>query len=173
MTSNRKALPPLAVGAGVFVLGALMVWGATGIGGEAGYGGVGPNALPWLVSLALLACGGFLVCEAATGGFRGLDPEAAADGAAAGADWIALAWVAAGIVANAALIEHAGFVVSCTLCYALAVRGLRHAEGKPQGGPRGAVLDVATGALIAAPAFWLFTKLLGINLPGLTGTGWL
>jgi putative tricarboxylic transport membrane protein len=33
--------------------------------------------------------------------------------------------------------------------------------------------DVATGALIAAPAFWLFTKLLSINLPGLTGTGWL
>ena len=31
----------------------------------------------------------------------------------------------------------------------------------------------AHGFLIAAPAFWLFTKLLGINLPGLTQTGWL
>ena len=34
-------------------------------------------------------------------------------------------------------------------------------------------LDVATGALIAAPAYWLFTLVLDINLPGLTGTGWL
>jgi putative tricarboxylic transport membrane protein len=38
---------------------------------------------------------------------------------------------------------------------------------------RGLVLDFVTGFLIAAPAFWLFTKVLGINLPGLTGTGWL
>ena len=35
------------------------------------------------------------------------------------------------------------------------------------------LLDAATGFLIAAPAFWLFTKVLAINLPGLTGTGWL
>jgi putative tricarboxylic transport membrane protein len=27
--------------------------------------------------------------------------------------------------------------------------------------------------LIAAPVYWLFSKLLSINLPGLTQTGWL
>jgi putative tricarboxylic transport membrane protein len=54
----------------------------------------------------------------------------------------------------------------------LAVRGLRLAEGK--GTPSGKLLlDAVTGFLIAAPAFWVFTKLLAINLPGLTGTGWL
>jgi hypothetical protein len=35
------------------------------------------------------------------------------------------------------------------------------------------VIDFVTGFLIAAPAFWLFTKVLAINLPGLTGTGWI
>jgi putative tricarboxylic transport membrane protein len=35
------------------------------------------------------------------------------------------------------------------------------------------VLDLATGLVIAAPVFWLFTKVLAVNLPGLTGTGWL
>jgi putative tricarboxylic transport membrane protein len=55
----------------------------------------------------------------------------------------------------------------------LAVRGLRRSEGKPQGGVRGLALDFVTGFLIAGPAFWLFTQLLGINLPGVTGTGWL
>ena len=35
------------------------------------------------------------------------------------------------------------------------------------------VRDVVTGMLIAAPTYWLFTKLLAVNLPGLTGTGWL
>jgi putative tricarboxylic transport membrane protein len=163
------SLPQKLIGAGVLIVGALMAWGATGIPGEAGYGGVGPNFLPWAVALALMACGGTLIYEAASGGFRALEIEPQA----AGADWIAIAWVAAGIAANAALIERIGFILSCTLCFALAVRGLRHAEGKAHGGMRGLLLDVATGALIAAPAYWLFTRLLRINLPGLTSSGWL
>ena len=34
-------------------------------------------------------------------------------------------------------------------------------------------IDLLTGALIAAPVFWMFTKFLAINLPGLTTTGWI
>ena len=50
---------------------------------------------------------------------------------------------------------------------------LRASEGKAAGGLRQTVIDFVTGFLIAGPAFWLFTKLLAINLPGLTSTGWL
>ncbi len=64
-------------------------------------------------------------------------------------------------------------MLSCALCFALAVRGLRLSEGKPVGGVRQTVIDAITGVLIAAPVYWLFTKLLAINLPGLTGTGWI
>ena len=81
--------------------------------------------------------------------------------------------MSAGVLANAALITTIGFVLACALCFALAVRGLRGAEGKPAGGLRQSVIDLATGIAISAPVFWLFTKLLAINLPGLTGTGWL
>ena len=77
------------------------------------------------------------------------------------------------MLANAALITTIGFILSCTLCFMLAVRGLRQSEGKPHGGARGLVMDFVTGFLIAAPAFWLFTKVLAINLPGLTATGWI
>ena len=100
------------------------------------------------------------------------DSREAPSGAARG-DWPPLFWVAAGVVANAALITTVGFILSCTLCFMLAVRGLRISEGKPGGGVRQMVIDFVTGFLIAGPAFWLFTKLLGINLPGITGTGWL
>ena len=75
--------------------------------------------------------------------------------------------------ANAALLTTIGFILACTLCFMLAVRGLRLSEGKTNAGARQLLLDFVTGFLIAAPAFWLFTKLLAINLPGLTGTGWL
>ncbi len=158
-----------AIGAGALLIGALMAWGATGISSQAGYGGVGPNFLPFVVAAVLALCGGWLLVDALRGGWRGMDDP----GGAVRGDWVALAWVAAGIAANAALITRIGFILACTLCYVLAVRGLRGAEGKPHGGARGLALDAATGALIAAPAYWLFTKVLGINLPGITGTGWL
>jgi putative tricarboxylic transport membrane protein len=162
---RRQAL----IGAGALVLGALMAWGATGISSDAGYAGVGPNFIPWAVALALLACGAMLLWEAFSGGWREMEePSGAAKG-----DWRALAWVLGGLAANALLLERAGFIIACTACFMLAVRGLRASEGKPHGGTRGLVMDAVTGMLIAAPAYWLFTKLLGISLPGLTTTGWL
>jgi putative tricarboxylic transport membrane protein len=130
---------------------------------------VGPNFLPWVVAAALLVCGGWLVFDALRGGWRDME---APSGAERG-DWRALAWVSAAVLANAALITRIGFVLACTLCFVLAVRGLRASEGRPGGDLHQTVIDTVTGALIAAPVYWLFTKLLAINLPGLTGTGWL
>jgi putative tricarboxylic transport membrane protein len=61
------------------------------------------------------------------------------------------------------------------LCFALAVRGLRTAEAdKVVGFDVGQFIkDLLIGAAIAAPVYWMFTKLLAINLPGLTTTGWI
>jgi putative tricarboxylic transport membrane protein len=169
MTAPLQVRLQTALGGGALLVSALLAWGATGISSEAGYAGVGPNFLPWVVAGALALCGVFLVYEALTGGWRHLEqPSGAAQG-----DWVAFAWVSAGVLQVATLINVLGFVLSCTLCFMLAVRGLRGAEGKSFGGPRQLVLDFVTGFLIAGPAFWLFTKLLAINLPGLTQTGWL
>ena len=107
--------------------------------------------------------------EARSGGYREMETPPGAERA----DWHAVAWVAAGVVANASLITTIGFILSCALCFGLAVRGLRIAEGRPGGGLRRTVIDLATGMSISAPVFWMFTKLLAINLPGLTATGWL
>jgi putative tricarboxylic transport membrane protein len=157
------------VGLAVLAVAALMVWGAMGIPADAGYAGVGPNFLPWVVAVALAICGVMLLVEVARGGFAHMpEPFGAAQG-----DWPALAWVAAGVVANAALIERIGFIVACAICYTLAVRGLRLAEGKGGGGLARLAKDFLTGLAISAPVFWLFTKVLAVNLPALTATGWL
>lgn len=166
---GRLRLQQALVGAGVLLAAAGLAWGASGISSEAGYAGVGPNFLPWAMAVALAVCGVLLLWQAWAGGWRDMEEPSGAERA----DWRAVAWVAAGVVANAALISRAGFVLACTLCFVLAVRGLRMAEGKPPGGWRQGLLDALTGFLIAAPAFWLFTKVLAINLPGLTSTGWL
>lgn len=169
VSAPARRLHQSLIGLGAIALGLAYAWGATGLPSEAGYGGVGPNFLPWLVAVLLVVCGALLWWQARQGGFANDEPPS---GAAKG-DWDALAWISAGVLLNAAAIERVGFVIGCALCYLFAVRGLRRAEGKPAGGLRGTALDFATGFLIAAPAYWLFTKLLAINLPGLTGTGWL
>ena len=162
--------PQTLVGAGVLLTGLALAGGAIGISSEAGYGGVGPNFLPWLVSIVLTICGAWIIWESRTGGFRDMDePSGAVE-----TYWSGFVWVSAGLLLNAALITTIGFIFSCTLCYVLAVQGLRRASG--QGGvnnPRTWLIDAVTGALIAAPVFWMFTQFLAINLPGLTATGWI
>jgi putative tricarboxylic transport membrane protein len=158
-----------AIGIAALVLAGVMGIGATQIPADAGYAGVGPNFLPWVVAAALAACGIGLVTQAFSGGFRQREAPSGADRG----DWPPLLWVAAGVLANAALITTAGFILACTVCYMLAVRGLRQSEGKTGRGVKGLVMDFVTGFLIAGPAFWLFTKVLKINLPGLTATGWI
>jgi putative tricarboxylic transport membrane protein len=165
---DGKLLAQTLVGAGIVLLGLALAAGAISIPSTAGYGGVGPNFLPWLVSGILVLCGVLIIREARSGGFRGLDPPA---GAAQGF-WPGFAWVSAALLSNAALITSIGFILSCTLCYLLAVQGLRRAQGQAAARPRTIAQDLFTGLAISAPVFWTFTQLLAINLPGLTSTGW-
>jgi putative tricarboxylic transport membrane protein len=158
-----------ALGAGTLALGLLMAVGATQISSTAGYAGVGPNFLPWVVSVTLVLCGAFLVWESRSGGFRELEePSGAATG-----HWPGFVWVSAGLLLNAALLTTIGFILSCTLCFVLAVRGFKSAEDRLDLSPKAWIVDALVGFAIAAPVYWMFSKLLGINLPGITGTGWL
>ena len=169
MTQQNPSTLQTLIGAGVLLIGLGLAAGAVSIPSAAGYGGVGPNFLPWLVAVSLVVCGGFMVWEARTGGFRAMD----APTGAVGAYWPGFVWVSAGLLANAALITTLGFILSCTLCFVLAVQGLRGAEGKADFKPATLLKDVLIGLAIAAPVYWMFTKFLAINLPGLTSTGWL
>lgn len=158
-----------AIGVGVLLLALGLALGAVSIPSEAGYGGVGPNFLPWVVSLALAVCGAFIVREARSGGFRELDEPTDAPQPY----WAGFVWMSAGLLANAALVTTIGFIFGCTLCFVLAVHGLRNAEGKPNQGAITWAKNALIGLAISAPVYWMFTQFLGINLPGLTDTGWL
>ncbi|QXZ08560.1 tripartite tricarboxylate transporter TctB family protein [Comamonas sp. Y33R10-2] len=158
------------VGGGVLLVAIALAIGALQIPGDAGYGGVGPNFLPWVCAAVLGLCGAMLIWEAQTDGFR----HAADPGGEAKANIGAFVWVSAGLLINAALIGTIGFIFSCTLCYVLAVQGLRRAAHETNvSAPSILIKDAITGLLISAPVFWMFTQFLAINLPGLTQTGWL
>ena len=158
------------VGGAVVLLAMVMGWGASHVPGDAGYGGVGPAFIPWVCAAVLALCGLWLIWEAKTGGYR----NAADPGGASRADVGAFVWVSAGMLANAGLIEHLGFIFSCALCYLLAVQGLRRAALQTQTlTPPRLLKDALVGLAISAPVYWAFTQFLAINLPGLTQTGWL
>ena len=195
-----KRIQQTVVGSGVLLVGLAMAAGAWEIPSAAGYGGVGPNFLPWLVALGLVVCGVVLVAQALGEGFQAspIDadllvrmPESGeasptvlpVQSAPTPVCWSGFVWVSAGLLANATLITTLGFILSCSLCFVLAARGLRLAE-QPVGRLNKAmptvrtqttrlIKDAALGMAIAAPVYWMFTKLLSINLPGLTATGWL
>ena len=60
----------IAVGVAVLLVAVALAVGAVDIPSNAGYGGVGPNFLPWLVAGVLALCGAVLVWEALSGGFQ-------------------------------------------------------------------------------------------------------
>ena len=109
-----------------------------------------------------------MVWESRTGGFRAMgEPDGIVP------CWSGFAWVSGGLLVNAALITTIGFILSCTLCFVLAVQGLRIAAGTADFKPGTLLKNALIGMAIAAPVYWMFTKFLAINLPGLTSTGWL
>lgn len=170
--SSAIPSPRWQAGVGLLVLlvALALALGALQIPGAAGYGGVGPNFLPWLCAGVLALCGALLLHEALTGGYR----NAQDGGGAARAHWQPFVWVSSGLLLNAALITEIGFIFGCALCYALAVQGLRRAQGQAQTlAPARLLVDALTGLALAAPVYWMFTQFLAISLPGLTGTGWL
>jgi putative tricarboxylic transport membrane protein len=148
--------------AAVLAMAAVVAWGALGISGDAGYGGVGPNFLPWVVALALAVCGAWLMLQVVRGGFVDLP----APSGASAADWSSGAWVLGAVLLNAALLTTLGFVLSCALAFALATRGLRQAEGRATSWQQSGV-DLVTGVCVSAPVYWLFSVGLDINLPAL------
>ena len=173
MPGGRSTGPQTLIGVGILVIGGVIAGGATMIPSEAGYGGVGPNFLPWVVGVCLLLCGVLVIREARTGGYSNMEePSGASTGY-----WRGFAWMSAALLSNAALITTIGFILSCTLCFVLAVRGLRNADNQerpaPAFEPMELLRDALIGAAIAAPVYWMFTKLLAINLPGLTSSGWI
>ena len=110
--------------------------------GAAGYSGVGPAFLPWVIAAAFALCGVLLLVQASRGGYRQMpDPPEHP------AYWKGMVWVSA--------------------------RGFRESMGIAKPGIAGFVHDLLVGAAISAPVYWLFTKLLGLTLPGITSTGWL
>lgn len=161
MNTVRVHARQLALAGLVLVVAAILGVGASRFPVDKGYTILGPHVYPMAVAvfLALVAIG--LAWQACTGGFRNLgscasDPRTPRGAAGA-------AWVSAGLVGVALLINHIGFVLAAALLFVMAARGF---------GSRRLTRDVAVGIALTSPVFWIFTRGLGVSLPALVN-GWI
>lgn len=159
--TSRSPLNPgeLLVALALAALGVFVIAGTQDISAGGGYSQVGPRAFPYLIGAGLLILGGILSWQAVSGGWRNvpLDDNHEAP------DWIAFAILSAGILLHMASIAWAGFVLASTFLFALVARGF---------GSRRLFRDILVGLIVATLAFFLFTRGLGLTLPGGLLGGW-
>jgi putative tricarboxylic transport membrane protein len=112
---------------------------------------VGPRLFPFLVAAGLIVVGALVLHQALFGHIaheRGFE-----------LDWVAVALVSAGLVAQLLLLETVGWVLATTLLFVAVARAF---------GSRRLLLDAAIGVVLAGLAFGVFNYGLGLSLP--TGT---
>lgn len=158
------------IGAAVLLMAlwiAFATWRIPSVAYAAAKGGA---LVPGICAVALAICGCWLIWEARNGGWRNVGAASSLSGAQI-TPWV---WVSAGLLSNVLWIGQIGFVLSCALCYLLAVQGLRRAsrDANPLGA-KSLLQDVGLGCALSLLVMLMFTRVLGIRLPALTSTGWL
>ena len=156
MAGARAVVPvQLAIGIGLIALSAVLAVGAFRFPPEMGFVILPAYVYPWVVAGFLGAVGVLLSYQAVSGGFRELDNQQAhtVAGGKAGA-----AWVTAGLIGVAVLINVIGFVLAAGLLFACSARGF---------GSRHPLRDLAIGMALTLPIYWLFNAGLGVSLPPL------
>ena len=143
----------MAVAGGVLAIGLAVLGGSFYLPTGGGYAQVGPGVVPRVVGVGLMLLGVILLREAFGGGFSGVDEEAEAK---LPMDWVAFAWVSAGIIGYGLLVEPAGFVIASTLLFVLVARGFNS---------RRWLLNAVTGLVLAIIVFAIFNYGLGLTLP--------
>lgn len=143
----------LAVAAGVLALGALVFGGSFFLPTGGGYAQVGPGVVPRIVGFLMLVIGGFLLREAFTGGFRGVDEDAEQH---LPMHWGYFAWVSGGIIAYGLLVELLGFIFASTILFVMVAAGFNN---------RRYLFNAIVGLVLGVVVFAMFNYGLGLNLP--------
>lgn len=146
---RHVAAPELGIALGLLLLAAMIAWQIWSIPVSPVYATIGPTVFPTITAIGLLALAVALFVEALQGGWQTADEKAVA------LDRRALVFVVAGLAANVALIDVAGFTVASTALFVLVAHGF---------GSRNPLRDGAVGFALALVAYFGFAKALGVNI---------
>ena len=140
----------VALSLGVIALGIGVAGVTATLPSEGGYAGIGPNFIPAVVALGIIALGVWLAIEAFAGGWRDMPEHTDRF------EPMPFVWVSAGLFAHMALIGWAGFIIASTVLFVLIARGF---------GSRRLVRDAIIAVVLSTVVFFIFTLALGLSLP--------
>ena len=143
----------------IVAFGAWFLWQASELRSGPGYAAVGPRVFPIIVGLGLLGSGAALLVAAFRGRAGGDETPAADDAAppAIPADWPTLGGMAALLAAYVLLFQPLGFILTSIAFLVAGAWAL---------GSRSPVRDVVAAVLVSLVTYVVFTRLLGLELPG-------
>lgn len=153
--TRRVAAGELALALGIAALGLYFLLDAQSIKVAPIYARIGPRFFPMVVGGGLCAVGALLSLQAARGGWRIRADPASADGAAR-TDWLALLLVSAGLLQQALLMKHVGFIPATAVLFFLVALGF---------GSRRYLRDGATAVILSVAVYVGFTFGLRLALP--------
>ena len=147
----RPAPAEVLVGLGCLLFAGVVLWQTLVIPVSPMYAKVGPTVFPYMTAGGLAVLGALLMVQAVRGGWQ---PEEEAE---VPVDRRAVGFVAAGLVANVALIGSLGFTAASVPMFVLIAHGF---------GSRRPLRDALLGFVLALAAYFGFAKALGVNIGG-------
>lgn len=142
----------VGIGLGTVVLAIVLAWQTTLIPGGGSYARVGADVFPWYVSILLGVLGAILVVMGVLGWGPAIDPDAEDTPAI---DRQGAIFISLGLLANIALIDVAGFIVSSTILFVCTARAF-HSTAP--------LRDAAIGFALAFVAYIGFDRVLGYKI---------
>lgn len=143
---RRPSWAAFIIAGGLAVLAAVMLWDASLLKQDGGYGGVGPADVPRLIAYGLLA----LAVATVVAGVRGDVPRAPQQAPAP------VLWMLAGLAGQLLLLHPAGFAIASGLLFGCTARAM---------GRKPLWLTCGVGFLTALVVYGIFDRLLKLDLP--------
>jgi putative tricarboxylic transport membrane protein len=147
--ASRSAWPELLIAGGLLAFACVVLAQVWAIPPSPMYATVGPAVFPYVAVAGLFVLAVLMFVQAWRGGWQPTEEKEVP------IDWWALAFVVAGLLANIALIDWAGFTAASTLMFVLIAYGF---------GSRTPLPNAAIGFVIALAAYFGFAKALGVNI---------
>jgi putative tricarboxylic transport membrane protein len=158
----KPSLPDVVFAVSGIALALFVLLQAGGMASTSTFAKVPPNIFPLMIGAGSLVVGVWLLINAV----RGERAEPAAEEDAdpdAPTNFVALGFVAGGLLVQILFIGVLGFVLTSSLMFATTAQGFRPIP--PQARVRAFGQDVLIGALLSVVAYLGFTRGLGLQLP--------
>jgi putative tricarboxylic transport membrane protein len=143
---RRPDRAALIIAAGLIILGCIVGWDASRIGGGGAYARIGPQTIPFVIAICLLGLGVWTAFEAWRGDFPEREHQEVRP----------VLWIVAGLLVQLLLIRVVGFSIATGLLFALVARGF---------GERRLWLSIPFGILFAGLVWFVFARGLQLTLP--------